>query len=109
MGVAGQIGLVAAGLTWRSVGVKSAGRALIHGLEGGESERTLAGMALVQAGERSVALIEEHLQSAEPSTMVVRVLSDIEAPESRNLLRRIAGDDTEAGRLAKQSVDESDR
>lgn len=104
MGVAGQIGLVAAGLTWRNVALKSAGRALIHGLDGGESERTLAGMALVQAGERSVSLIEEHLQTAAPSTMVVRVLNDIEAPGSRDLLRRISGDDSEAGRLAKELI-----
>ncbi len=109
MSVAGQIGLVAAGLTWRRVAVKSAGRVLIHGLEGGENERTLAGMALVQAGDRSVDLIEEHLQTAKPSTMLVRVLSDIEAPESKDLLRRIAGDDSDAGRLAKELIAETDR
>ena len=109
MSVAGQIGLVAAGLAWRTLGLKSAGRTLLQGLEGDESERTLSGMALVQAGELSVSLIEEHLRSAEPSKMIVRVLIDIEVSASRELLRRIAGVDSEAGRLAKQFIGETDR
>ncbi len=58
MGVAASAKLLAAGATWRLAGIPAAGRTLLKAVAvGGENERTLAGMFLGQAGDRSVAVL----------------------------------------------------
>ena len=102
MGLASSIGLVGAGLAWRSARFKPAGRALVNALDSGEQDRTLAGMALVQAGERSVELIEERLEASEATLMLVRVLNDIGGAAAQRALKRIAAAGGEAGELARR-------
>jgi hypothetical protein len=83
--------VLSAALVWRSVSVTSAGRTLARTLVGGsEQDRTIAGMALVQAGPRSVPLIAESVTVIGASVTTVRVLADIDDPAARSVLRRIA-------------------
>lgn len=63
---------------WRTLGLRSAGRALVRAL-GAEDEdaRTIAGMFLVQAGKQAEPLLEEALNKRENLPMVLTILGDI--------------------------------
>jgi hypothetical protein len=108
MGVASSARLLGAALAWRRLGVRRAGRALAHALRGDEQDRTVAGMGLVQAGVRSVRVLELELDRRGPTTTMVRVLADIGGPEADGVLRRIAGGAGEPAALAQRLVDEHD-
>jgi hypothetical protein len=101
MGMARSMKLLGAGVVWRRADVASAGRALVRGLSGGEQERTLAGMALVQAGARSVPLLEDEVAAGSPTKMIVRILADIGGDDARRVLRQIAAGTDEPAQLAK--------
>ena len=95
--------VLSAALVWRSVPVTPAGRTLARTLVGGsEQDRTIAGMALVQAGTRSVAVIEDAVSVVGASTTTVRVLADIGDPSAHGLLRRIARGSGSAAALAAE-------
>lgn len=106
MGVAASARLLGAAVAWRRLAVPSAGRALARALTAGEQERTIAGMGLVQAGERSVRVLEVEMQRLGPSPLMVRVLADIGGPDAAGLLRRIAAGDGEAACLARECLDD---
>lgn len=102
MGLASSARLLGAVLVWRRVGVPAAGRALAHALCGDdEQDRTIAGMGLVQAGRRSVGVIEAALATHGASTTTVRVLADVGGADAVRVLTRIATGDDDAADLAR--------
>ena len=83
--------LLAAGATWRLAGIGAAGRSLVRAAHGDrESERTLAGMLLVQAGNRSVPILTEEILAEPGSPELVAVLASIGTPAAREALARVA-------------------
>jgi hypothetical protein len=87
VGVAASAKLFAAGGTWRLAGVPAAGRALLTAaVTGGETERTLAGMLLVQAGDRSVALLTPAILAGETAPVLVDILASIGTDRARDAL-----------------------
>jgi hypothetical protein len=91
MGVAASAKLFAAGAAWRLAGVPAAGRALVAtAVAGGETERTLAGMLLVQAGDRSVALLSPAILVGETSSVLIDVLASIGTDRARDALVSVA-------------------
>jgi hypothetical protein len=110
---AGSARLLAAGAAWRFTGAAPAGRALVGGLvEGDEDERTIAGISLTRAGDRSVPLLAAALDRGADPDPVVDVLAGIGTDAARSALRRAA----EAGSAAAEpaaralrTLDEIDR
>ncbi len=100
--------LLAAALAWRGTGLPAAGRALVDALSGDEQERTIAGMGLVQAGERSVPLIEAEIRSRGPSAILVRVLADVPCASSRRTLAEVAGGTGDVADLARDLLTQMD-
>jgi hypothetical protein len=92
MSAAGAARLLAAGAAWRLTGAVPAGRALVGALaDGDETERTVAGMQLTRAGDRSVPLLTEALLTGSaPGPLVVDVLASIGTDKARSTLRRVA-------------------
>lgn len=100
--VIGAFGALAAGMTWRSMGLRPAGRVLLRSLEAEGQERTIAGMALVQAGERSISLIESELESRGASKIIVQILADIGGTHARHVLELIGTGQGEVAELARR-------
>jgi hypothetical protein len=91
VGVAASAKLFAAGASWRLVGLPTAGRSLLTAVAtGGETEKTLAGMFLVQAGDRSVPLLSSAIQAGGTDRALVDVLASIGSDEARDALVTIA-------------------
>ena len=91
MGVAASAKLFAAGASWRLAGVPTAGRALLSALAtGAENEKTLAGMFLVQAGDRSVPLLTSAILDGESDRTLVDALAGIGSDQARDALVTIA-------------------
>ena len=91
---------------WSSTGLRPAGRALVKAL-GSEDEtvRTLAGMSLVQTGERSEPLLEEALHRRESLPLVLQILADIGDPDIAPELERFTDDpDPETARAARSAL-----
>jgi HEAT repeat protein len=91
---------------WNSTGLRSAGRALVKAL-GSEDEtvRTMAGMSLVQTGERSEPLLEEALSRRENLPLVLQILADIGDPDVASELERFTDDpDPETARAARSAL-----
>lgn len=65
-------------------------------------------MGLVQAGARSVEVIEVELAANGATRMMVRVLADIGGDDARRLLTSIAGGSGEAAALARDVLTRSD-
>jgi hypothetical protein len=98
--------LFAAGAAWRFTGAAPAGRTLIAGLtEGDEDERTMAGIMLTRAGDRSVPLLTEALHEgvAAPDP-AVDVLASIGTDAARSELRRLAQGETDVARSATRAL-----
>lgn len=92
---------------WRTVGLHTAGEGLLRAL-GSEDEdlRTLAGMFLVQGGERSVPLLQRALESRENLALVLSILGDIGDPEIAPQLERFSQDpDIEVARAARDALE----
>ena len=91
MGVAASAKLFAAGASWRVAGVPTAGRALVTAAAtGAENEKTLAGMFLVQAGDRSVPLLTAAILAGETDRTLVDALAGIGSDQAREALVSIA-------------------
>lgn len=89
-----------------TTGLRPAGRALVRAL-GSEDEnvRTIAGMSLVQAGERAEPLLQEAARRRENLPLVLTILGDIGDPKSEPLLERYTGDeDPEVARSAREAL-----
>jgi hypothetical protein len=106
---AGAARLLAAGAAWRLTGVAPAGRALVGGLvEGDENERTVAGISLTRAGDRSVPLLAEALAAGAAPDLVVDVLASIGTDAARNVLHQEAQTGSAAAARALRALDETD-
>jgi radical SAM superfamily enzyme with C-terminal helix-hairpin-helix motif len=114
MGAASSAMLLAAGCTWRLIGLHAAGRSLVVAVDRGpESEQAIAGIMLVKAGDRSVPLISESVSSGSSSPELIDVLASIGTPSARSALRNatrspqpeVAG----AAENALRTLDEIDR
>ena len=83
--------LLAVGAIWLLTGAAAAGRALTRAvIDGGEDERTLAGMLLVRAGDRSVPVVTEAILSGRGSTALIDVLASIGSQAARDALVRVS-------------------
>ncbi|HET9261305.1 MAG TPA: hypothetical protein VFP42_14380 [Acidimicrobiia bacterium] len=95
--------VIGAGVAWRTIGMESAGQELLQAFRSDdEQNRTLAGISLVKAGERSVDLIEKTRAAGEMTPELTRLLADIGGPKSQVLLSEIAA---EEGPIAKAAVE----
>ena len=91
MGIAASARLLAFGATWRLTGIAAAGHALLNAVTaGGETERTLAGMLLVKAGDRSVPVVTEAVLAGRAPADLVDVLASINTADARAALVRVA-------------------
>jgi hypothetical protein len=91
VGAAASAKLLAVGAAWRLTGVSAAGHALVTAVtSGGENERTLAGMLLVQAGDRSVPVVADAILAGPGPADLVDVLASIGTDEARAALLRVS-------------------
>jgi hypothetical protein len=91
MGAAASAGILAAGAAWRLAGVPAAGRALMAAVvSGGDNERTLAGMLLVRAGNRSVPLLTTAILNGATGRELPDVLASIGTDRARAELVRLS-------------------
>lgn len=91
MGVMTSARILAAGATWRLTGIAAAGDALLTAVTtGSETERTLAGMLLVKAGNRSVTVVADAVLTGKGAADLVDVLASINTPDARAALVRVA-------------------
>ena len=91
MSAVGAARLLTAGAAWRVAGLGSAGRALVAALgRDDETERTVAGIMLVRAGDRSVPLLADALLAGGSPDDLVGPLTSIGTPAARNALRTVA-------------------
>lgn len=118
MGAIGAARLLTAGAAWRITGARPAGRALVAALSrDNETERTVAGIMLVRAGDRSVPSVTEALLAGGSPDDLVGVLASIGTDAARSALRTVAastrptvGQPTrESAARALRTLDEIDR
>lgn len=116
MSAAGAARLLVAGAAWRLAGAAPAGRALVGALaDGDEAERTVAGIQLTRAGDRSVPLLTEALFVGTTPDPAVDVLASIGTDEARSALRRVATEpgvdatSRESAARALRTLDDIDR
>lgn len=84
--------VLADGVAWRMAGWRGSGRRLARTVaRGGDDERTLAGMLLVQAGERSIGPVIEEIEAGNESEELVTVLASIGGHRAVSELSRLAG------------------
>lgn len=92
MSVGSSLKVIGAGVAWRTVGSKTAGKELLEAFTSDdEQDRTLAGISLVKAGDRSIDLIEKASARGRLTPELVRLLADIGGPKSEALLSDLAG------------------
>ena len=91
---------------WNVTGFDTAGRALIHALDSDdENIRTIAGMFLVQTGQRAEPLLEEVLHKGQYLPMVINVLGSIGDPRIVSELRPFTKDrDPEIAQAAQEAI-----
>jgi len=90
MSAGGAARLLVVGVAWRLAGAAPAGRALVDALaDGDEDERTVAGIQLTRAGDRSVPLLTAALLAGGAPELAVDVLAGIGTEEAKMALRRV--------------------
>ena len=91
---------------WRLLGIRPAGRVLVHALASkDENIKTIAGMFLVQAGTKSSPLLKDALKHREGLTMALNVVGDIGDPTFESDLHVFAKDsDPEVAQAAKDAL-----
>lgn len=111
MGALASARLLAVGATWRTAGLRSAGRALVEAADGDdETGRMLAGTLLVRAGDRSVPLVAEPLLAGRAGPALVDVLASIDTPRARAALTEVArGPSPECRAAAREALRTLDR
>jgi hypothetical protein len=91
VGAAASAKLLAIGAAWRLTGASAAGNALVTAVAtGGETERTLAGMMLVKAGDRSVPVVTDAILTGPAPADLVDVLVSIGTDDARAALLRVS-------------------
>ncbi len=103
--------LLIAGARWRLFGSRRAGEQLLEAMNGDdEQQRMIAGMSLVKAGQRSLALIESKFDAGEASVPIIRLLPDIGGESARDVLERIgASASGDLQKAAGECIDLLDR
>lgn len=114
MGAVSAAGLLTAGSAWRLTGLGAAGRALISAVTGPDpDDRTLAGILLTRAGDRSVPLIRDALAAGTDPADLVDILASIGTDAARAALETAAGssraDVAAAGRRALHTLEQMRR
>ncbi len=105
MSLGGSLKVIGAGLAFRSVGSEGAGYTLLDAFSGDdEQEKMLAGISLVNAGERSVDLIEKARGTGRLTPEAVRLLADIGGARSRALLTEISAGEGSLAAAATESL-----
>lgn len=106
MSVGSSLKVIGAGVAWRTVGNESAGNELLEAFKSDdEQNRTLAGISLVKAGERSIDLIEQARSTGNLTPELVRLLADIGGARSQELLSDIADEKGPVAEAAVQSLE----
>lgn len=106
MSLGGSLKVIGAGVIFRTTGADGAGYTLLDAFSGDdEQEKTLAGISIVKAGEKSLDLIEKARVSGRLTPAVVRLLPDIGGGRARALLSRISADDGPVADAAMESLD----
>lgn len=106
MSLGSSLKVIGAGVAWRTVGSESAGAKLLDAFRSDdEQKRTLAGISLVKAGERSVDLIEQARSTGSLTPDLVRLLADIGGPKSQALLSDLAGEEGPVAKAAVESLE----
>jgi HEAT repeat protein len=98
--------LYAANTAWKLSGSRPAGRVLVRALDSrDESVRAIAGMFLVQSGERAVPLLTEALAERRSVPVVLTILGDIGAPEAEPVIEDYRSyPDPEVARAARDAL-----
>ena len=106
----GSLGVIGAGTVWRVTGLDSAGRSLVRATASSDEQvRTLGGMMLVQAGERSVALVREASEEGQLNRTLVKALADVGGQKSESLLAEIAAAGGSLSEDASESLETLER
>jgi len=91
MGARTSARILAVGVTWRLTGITAAGDALLTAVTtGSETDRTLAGMLLVKAGNRSVPVVTDAVLTGKGAADLVDVLASINTADARAALEMVA-------------------
>src|SRR5688572_7858198 len=91
---------------WRTTGMRPAGRTLVRALSSDdENVKTIAGMFLVQAGEKAEPLLREALARRESLPTVLTILGDIGDRRVEPELQQFVGDpDQDVARAAQDAL-----
>lgn len=91
---------------WTATGLRAAGRALVDALGSRDADvRTVAGMFLVQGGQRAEPLIAEAIRHREHLPIVLVIAGDIGAAALEPELRRFTADpDPQIARAAHDAL-----
>jgi len=94
-------------LAWRAAGLRIAGLQLVRALRAkDETVRVVAGIFLVEEGDRSVPLLYEVLRRRENTAMTLRILGDIGNPNSESEVARFTDDpDDEISQAARDALE----
>ena len=111
MGAVSAARLLTAGSAWRLTGLGVAGRALVAAATGPDpGDRTLAGILLTRAGDRSVPLIRDALTAGADPADLVDILASIGTDAARAALQTAASssrpDLAAAARRALHTLDQ---
>jgi hypothetical protein len=92
---------------WTAIRCRSAGRALVKALgSSDESERTVAGMFLVQGGKRAEPLVADAIRRREHLPIILLIAGDIRARTLEPDLRRLTADpDPDVARAAHDALE----
>jgi hypothetical protein len=91
---------------WRELGVKGAGRALVHALGSGDEDlRAMAGMFPVQGGPRAVPRLREGIEQRRHLPLLLRIAGDVGARELTPEIERFTADaDPAVARAARDAL-----
>jgi hypothetical protein len=93
MSTATAMQMIFAGGCWRALGVKSAARTLLKGLSSADTDTTtIAAMMLVKAGQRSVPVLLQQIESGATVPLAVSALASIDPKKHVPLFERLAQD-----------------
>jgi hypothetical protein len=106
MGVGSSLKVIGAGVAWRTAGIASAGEELIEAFTSeDEQQRTLAGISIVKAGDRSIDLIDRARSRGHLNPALVRLLADIGGPKAQALLGELATGESPVAEAATESLE----
>ena len=105
MGFTSSARVLAAGAAWRVAGPEWAGRTLVQALGHGDDDaRTIAGMSLVRAGDRSLPLLEDAVATEPDPADFIDVIASIVTDRAGAVLERLAQSDAPTGAEAAASA-----